>query len=633
MSETVDAAFLRRAVAACDLAALRAALYQATRDPELASFGPVAGLDEAGTARLAERAVELLEAHASGFERRVPSDDEVRELMDLVLGVPTRDAHFEVRKKFLAFTPFPFLHERPDGAAPVPEGFEVAIIGAGPAGIAMAVQLGRLGIPYVLYDRRDEIGGTWSIHKYPDIRVDTLSLHYEFSFDEPYRWREYFARGEQVRGYLEHIAEKHGVRPHMRLGHDLEDARFDEATSSWQLVFRGNDGERVERRANVVVSAAGLFSKPKRLDIEGIDAYEGGLVHPTRWTNDIDVRGKRVAVIGNGSSGVQLLARVANEAAQVHVFQRTPQWIAPRPNYGRPIEPEVRWLLDHVPGYWNWCRYTSIIGLMTWHEDFLIPDEQWEAKGGYITEKSEQLREFMVDYIQQQIGDRPDLFEQLVPDYAPMVRRPVVDNGWYQALTRDNVELVTSGIERFTKRGIETADGKQHEFDLVVSATGFEVDQFLWPAEYHGEGGVRLRDYWAPESPRAYLGMMVPHFPNFFMLYGPNSQPVSGGISLLSWFQIWAAYVAQCLDTMFEEGHAQVSVTEDAYQTYNEETDAVSSELAFVKDKRSVDRNYYVDAHGRLLVNTPYETAELYAMMKEPKRDELAFGASTRRER
>jgi 4-hydroxyacetophenone monooxygenase len=627
MDQNVDAAFIRRAVEACDLAALRVALYQATEDPELAEFGPVATLDETDRARLMERACHLLETRIDGLERRVPSDGELRKLMDLVLGVPTRDEHFEIRKKFLAFTPYPFQFVRPAGAAPVPSGFEVAIIGAGPAGISMAVQLGRLGIPYVLYERRGEIGGTWSIHKYPDIRVDTLSLTYEFSFEDEYPWSEYFARGEDVRSYLEFIVDKYGVREHVRLSHDLEEARFDEDRSTWHLTFQGADGQRVEREANVVVTAAGLFSKRKLPDIAGIDDFEGTMLHPTQWTSEHDVRGKRVAIIGNGSTGVQLLAPVAGEAEHVSVFQRTPQWIAPRPGYGRKVEPEVRWLLDHLPGYWNWCRYTSIIGLMTWHEDFLIPDPEWEKQGGHITQKSEELRDFMIDYIKSQIGDRPGLLEKLVPDYAPMVRRPVVDNGWYKALTRSNVDLVTSGIERLTKKGIETADGKHHEVDFVVFATGFEVDQFLWPARYYGQKGLSLRDYWAPESPRAHLSMMVPHFPNFFMLYGPNSQPVSGGVSLPSWFQIYAAYIAQCLHTMFEEGHAQVVVKEEAFEAFNAEQDAVGAELAFIKDTKSVERNYYVGKEGRLIVNTPYETAELYAMMKAPNRDELEFGS------
>lgn len=627
MPPTVDAAFFRRAVAASDLAALRVALYQATGDAVLAGFGPVASLEEAERTRLEERAVHLLETHAAGFERRVPSDDELRSLMDLVLGVPTRDEHFEVRKKFLAFTPYPFQFTRPEGAAAVPDGFEVAIIGAGPAGIATAVQLERMGVPYRVYDRRDEIGGTWSIHKYPDIRVDTLSITYEFSFDDEYPWREYFARGEDVREYLEFIAAKYGVREHIHLGHDLENARFDEGENRWDLCFRGPEGRPVERSANVVVSAAGVFAKPKLPDLPGIDDFEGTLLHPTQWTREHTARGKRVAVIGNGSTGVQLLARVAEEADHTTVFQRTPQWIAPRPNYGKAVEPEVRWLLENLPGYWNWSRYTSIIGLMTWHEDYLIPDPDWEKQGGHITKKSEELREAMIGYIEEQVGDRPDLLEKLIPDYAPMVRRPVVDNDWYKSLTRDDVDLVTSGIERLTPTGIETSDGKHHEIDFIVFATGFEVDQFLWPAEYRGEGGLELREAWGDQSPQAYLGMMVPRFPNFFMMYGPNSQPVSGGISLPSWFQIWAAYLAQCLHTMFEEGHARVGVEEAAFAAYNAELDAVGAELAFIKDTRSVERNYYVDAAGRLVVNTPYETAELYAMMKAPKRDELVFGS------
>ena len=627
MDPNVDAAFIQRAVEASDLAALRVALYQATQDPELARFGPVATLDEAERAQLQDRAAHLLETRQGLFERRVPSDEELRSLMDLVLGVPTRDEHFEVRKKFLAFTPYPFQFTRPEGAAPVPDGFEVAIIGAGPAGIATAVQLERLGVPYRLYDRRDELGGTWSVHKYPDIRVDTLSITYEFSFDDEYPWREYFARGEDVRAYLEFIAEKYGVQENIELGHDLEAARFDEDAHRWQLAFRGADGARIEREADFVVSAAGVFSKPKRPDIPGIDSFEGTILHPTEWTSEHDVLGKRVAVIGNGSTGVQLLSRVAADAEHTTVFQRTPQWIAPRPNYGCEVEPEVRWLLENLPGYWNWSRYTSIIGLMTWHEDFLIPDPEWEKQGGHITQKSEELREFMIGYIDEQIGDRPDLREHLIPDYAPMVRRPVVDNDWYKTLTRDDVSLVASGIERVTPKGIETADGKHHDLDFIVFATGFEVDQFLWPAQYEGEGGTKLRDYWGAKSPQAYLGMMVPQFPNFFMMYGPNSQPVSGGISLPSWFQIWAAYLAQCLHTMFEEGHATVGVQQAAYDKYNADLDAVGAELAFIKDTNSVERNYYVDGAGRLVVNTPYETAELYAMMKTPNRDDLVFGS------
>jgi 4-hydroxyacetophenone monooxygenase len=624
MGTAVDAAFIRRAVDASDLAALRVALYQASGDPELAEFGPVASLRPEDRARLVSKAVHLLETELDTYTLRIPSDEELRRLMDLVLGVPTRDEHFEVRRGMLAFEDFPFLYAPPNGKQQVPEGFEVAIIGAGPAGIAMAVQLERLGIPYVVYERRSEIGGCWSINKYPDIRVDTLSITYEYTFEGQYPWSEYFARGEEVRGYIEFIARKYGVFEHIRFGHDLETARFDEQRSTWNLTLLRSDGAREEREVQAIVSASGLFANRKMPDIPGADEFGGTILHPTEWASELDLRGKRVAVVGNGSTGVQLLAPVAEEALYVHVFQRTAQWISPRANYGRAVEPEVRWLLDTMPGYWNWCRYTSLIGLFTWHEDFLVPDPEWERQGGHITKKSEELRDFLIGYIKEQVGDHPDLLEKLLPNYAPMVRRPVVDNGWYKALTRANVELVTDGIARLTRTSIETVGGKHLDADIIVFATGYDIVKYLWPAQYHGESGTNLHEFWA-EDPRAYLGMLVPRFPNLFILYGPNSQPVSGGISLPSWFQIWAAYIGQCLVTLFEGGHSTVAVTDSAFQAFNERLDAEASGMAFLTDKNSVERNYYLNASGRLQANTPFETADLYAMQKCPNPDDLEF--------
>ena len=625
MSERVDAAYIRRAVEAADLAALRAALYQNTGDAELEKLGPVVDLSPEDQARLQDRCVQLIETGLESWKPRVPSDDEIRHIMDLVLGVPTIEEHFEIRKKMLAFEKFPFLQDPYEGMPQLPEGFSVAIIGAGPAGVAMSVQCDRLGIPYTLYERRDEIGGTWSINRYPDIRVDTLSITYEYTFEDQYPWSEYFARGAEVRSYIEQMAKRYGVVEHLRLQHDLQEARFDPEAGAWNLRFETPEGS-LETSASVVVSAAGLFSNPKFPDIPGLGDFRGPVVHPTRWPDDLDLAGKRVAVVGNGSTGVQLLAPVAEEAAQVHVFQRTAQWVSPRPNYRRKIEPEVRWLLDNVPGYWNWARYTSMINLFTWHEDFLTPDPEWEAKGGHLTEKTEELKQFLIGYIHEQIGDRPDLFEKLLPDHAPMVRRPVVDNEWYKALTRDNVELVTGEVTKVTPTGLETADGEHREVDVIVFATGYDVLKYVWPAQYQGVGGVNLNEFWEQDSPRAYHGMMVPGFPNFFMLYGPNSQPVSGGISLPSWFQIWASYIAQCMLSMLERGGKSVVVTEKAFWDFNHKLDDEASGMSFTHDKNSVERNYYVNDKGRLQVNTPFETADLWTMQKAPEFDELEFG-------
>lgn len=623
-SVVIDSAFIRRAVAASDLAALRAALYQASGDAELAEFGPVAGLNSENRQRLMARAAHLLETELDTYSLRTPADDELRNIMDIVLGVPTREEHFEVRKNFLFFEKYPFLYHKPKGSLKIPEGFQVAIIGAGFSGIAMAVQLERLGIPYLVYERRSELGGTWSRHKYPDIRVDTLSITYEYSFEDQYPWSEYFARGAEVREYLQFTAKKYGVFDHIRFDCDLESAKFDEQNSKWCMTFLKADGQREDCEAKVMVSAVGLFSTPQIPDIPGVDEFEGKIIHPTEWLSDFDVRGKHIAIVGNGSTGVQLLAPVAAEAEHVHVFQRTAQWISPREHYGETFEPEIRWLLDKVPGYWNWYRYTSIIGLFTWHEDFLIPDQEWQQQGGHITAKSEELQKILTGYLKSQIGDRPDLFEKLLPDHAPMLRRPVVDNGWYKALTRDNVELVTDGIVRLTPTGIETSDGKHCEVDAIVFATGFDVIKYLWPAEYYGEGGKNLQEFWSEDSPRAYIGMMMPGFPNLFTLYGPNSQPTSGGISLPSWFQIWAAYIAQCLTKLIEDGHSSVAVSESAFKAHNQWLDEEASTMAIVTES-SAQRNYYVNDSGRLQVNSPFETADLWNMQKAPNFDDLDF--------
>tara|TARA_B110000444_G_scaffold257290_1_gene295396 strand:- start:126 stop:2006 length:1881 start_codon:yes stop_codon:yes gene_type:complete len=620
----VDAAFIRRAVEASDLAALRAALIQASGDSEIKTLGPIASLSLEDRERLINRAIYLIESELSSYKKRIPSDQELHEIMDLVLGVPTRDEHFEVRKRWLAFEDFSYCYQSPNGRLRVPEGFKVAIIGAGLSGIAMAVQLELIGVPYSIYERRDQIGGTWSRHKYPDLRVDTLSVTYEYAMEEPYRWSGYFAKGPEVQKYLEDIANKYDIGKHICFNNNLENANFDENNGIWKMIFVDSDGEQQTREANVIVSAAGLFSTTKTLNIPGVEEYQGKIIHPAEWPEDNDLKNKRVAIIGNGSSGVQLLAPVADQADQVNVFQRTAQWISPRQHYGDAIETEVQWLFDNLPGYWNWYRYTSIISLFTWHEDFLIPDNAWEEKGGHITKKSEDLRQILTGYLKTQIGDRPDLLKKLQPDHPPMLRRPVVDNGWYKALTKDNVTLVTQSITRLTHNGIQTDDGKHYEVDVIISAIGFDIVKYLSPTEYRGKAGVSLEEFWSKDSPRAYVGMMMPGFPNLFTLYGPNSQPTSGGIALPSWFQIWASYIAQCLEKLVEEGCSSVEVSETAFKDHNQALDNEAGVMAIVTDSSSV-RNYYVNEDGRMQVNSPFETADLWAMQKTPNFDEINF--------
>lgn len=620
---TVTPEFIRRAVELADLDAVRVTLYQHTEDPEVASLPRAAQLDDAQRARLVDLAVDWLADNARTGMPPEPPAAKLRELMNLATTEQMGDLEFEARRELPAFKPFPLMVDWTDERPDLPDDYQVAIIGSGFSGLAMGVQLELLGIPYVIIERRPEPGGTWSVNRYPDIRVDTISITYEFAFEKEYRWSEYFGRGNEVRSYLEHVARKYGPYDHTRFGCEVTRAVFDADTDRWTVEFDGPDGPET-LNANVVVNGVGTFANPNHPDLDGSDEFEGQILHPARWPDDLDLSGKRVAIMGNGSTGVQLLSPIAAEAEQVSVFQRTPQWISPREKYGDPVEPEIAWLLDHFPGYWNWWRYMAIAALFGTH-GYIQPDEEWVAAGGKVNEMNDQLRDFLTNYIQTETDGRSDLVDRLIPEYAPFSRRPVVDNGWYRALTRDNVELVTEPIRGLTPTGIVSEDGTERDIDVLVTATGFEVMRYLWPADYVGADGTSIHDAWSEDGPRAYLGMMVPNYPNMFMLYGPNSQPLSGGTGLPVWYVVWAAYSAQCIVAMIEGGHSRVEVTTEAYERYNRDLDAEAAGLLLMRPEGAPEKNYYINEHGRMQVNAPWYGPEYHRLCTEIDWDDLTL--------
>ncbi|WP_419919794.1 flavin-containing monooxygenase [Candidatus Poriferisocius sp.] len=612
----MDSEFIKRAVELADLDAVRVALYHNTDDPEIEALPRAIELDDGDRELLIDKAVSWLEKNAGPGMPEEPPLPRLRKLMNLAMKEEMGDLEFEARQDLAAFKPFPWTAGWTGTKPDLPEGFKVAIIGSGFSGLAAGIQMELLGIPYVILERRSEPGGTWSRHRYPDIRVDTISITYEFAFEKNYPWSEYFGQGREVLSYLTHISKKYGMHENTRFDHELKRATLDEGRNLWMLEVDTPKGPEI-LEANVVINAVGAFANQRTPDFEGLNDFPGPIIHPSQWPDDYDYEGRRIAVIGNGSTGVQLLAPIAEKAEQVYVFQRTKQWISPRPKYGDPIEPEIRWLLDNFPGYWNWWRYMAIAALFKTH-DQLVPDEEWQAKGGYWNEVNDQLRAFLTNYIHEQTDHREDLVDRLVPDYAPFSRRPVVDNGWYRALTRDNVELVTDPITRFTSRGIETAGGTLHEVDSVITAIGFDIVQYLWPADWIGRNGLSVHDFWSKDGPRAYLSMMVPNYPNMFMLYGPNSQPLSGGTGLPIWYQVWSGYAAQLIVKMLEEGKSSVEVKPDAHDRYNEALDQEASELLLMQDIGAPEKNYYLNqTHHRLQMNAPWYGPEFHRLCTE----------------
>ncbi|MCU1481283.1 MAG: hypothetical protein JWQ19_2069 [Subtercola sp.] len=629
----VDDSFVLEAVERADLNALRVALYQATRNPEVrdmkvervvvrAGAAVITVLAESDRERLVELAVEFLTKKAIDYVPVVPTAGELDQMIPMVEGREVSARDLTMRRGIPAFEEFPreaaWSGERPASA----DSMKVLIVGAGFAGIAMGVQLSRLGIPYQILERRSELGGVWSINTYPDARTDTHHMTYQFGFEKNYPWTEHFARQPEVRHYLEYVAEKYGVLPHIRFDHDVVEAAFDSRTATWVVdVAVGDTRDRLE--ANIVISASGLFATPRYLDAPGVDEFEGEIIHTTEWGR-ADIDGKNVAVVGNGSTGVQLLGAVARRAKTVSIYQRTPQWISPRELYGSPLSEHERWLRTAMPYYWNWCRYTAVLPMLDMRE-FLLPDREWIAQGGQVNEKSDLFRKGMVAYIRAQLPGQPDLVEKLIPDYAPLARRPVVDNGWYRALNDDHVDLVTAPIERVTRSGIRTTDGEERPIDVIVSATGFQTTKYLAPAEYRGVDGVRLEDAWSEGGPKAYLGMTVPGFPNFFMLYGPNSQPTTGGATIPGWFEIWSEYIGEAIVAMIENRYRTLDVRRDVYEDYNTRLDEAARELVYIDDTQSKAHNYYVNAWGRLETNIPWAAEEFFQWSSSPNLDDFVI--------
>ena len=621
-----DRDFIVCGLKVADLDAVKITLFHQTGDASLTALPVSAKMSDEQKDTLIAKAADWLVENASDRQVPPPEPKAMREMMEMATGAPIGDKEYNARHEIAGFRDFPYMAQWEGNAPEIPAGFKVAIIGSGFAGIGMGVQLDQLGINYVVLERRPEAGGVWSINKYPDVRVDTLSVTYELAFDREFHWKEYFGRGATVRAHLDKVSKKFGVYDKTHFSHDVTEARWNPETSEWMLTIATPEGEKM-MTVNAIVSCSGLFATPKIIDFEGKDDFEGDIVHTAEWPEDTQIKGRRIATIGNGSTGVQLLGRLASEAAHVDVFQRTPQWITPRAGYGKPIEEEHIWVIENFPGYRNWWRFTATVPLFDTHK-LMLPDPEWQAKGGIVNEGNDAMRKMLQDYISEQVNGDPDLIRQLTPDYAPLSRRPVVDNGWYKALTRDNVDLVSTPIKRLVPKGIETIDGEVHECDLIVTCTGYAVSKYLWPTRYKGDHGQDLHDEWdAGDGPRAYIGLMHPGFPNLFTIYGPNSQPISGGPQQPVWFATWGSFAARMLMRMLREGKSQVEVTREAYDEYNRKLDAESANLLQTSKLGGADKNYYLNAAqgNRLQVNAPWYSPEYHRLLTELDWDAVKF--------
>lgn len=498
----------------------------------------------------------------------------------------------------------------PDAVA----GFRVLVIGAGFAGLCAAIKLQQAGIPYVVIEKNRSVGGTWIENCYPGCGVDTPSHLYSFSFAPEHPWSRYYAPREEIHSYIEDCATSSGVRSNIRFDTEVVAARYDDATRRWAVRIRGTDGREETLVANAVISAVGLLNRPKAVDLPGLHTFSGPVMHTARWDPEVGVEGKRVCVVGTGASAMQLVPAIAGIADRVTVFQRSPQWALPNQNYRRMVSESTQFLFDHVPSYLRSYRLRLLWTFGDNLHPFLQIDPTWPHQDRSINKVNDKQRLFLSEFIASELGDRQDLLDRVLPSYPPFGKRALMDNQWFQTMTRDDVELVTGAIREVRPGSIRTTEGAEYPADVLVIATGFESLRVLWPMEIRGRSGSTIRDAWGDDDARAYLGITVPDFPNLFVLYGPNTNPGHGG-SMIFYLECQVRYVMRLLHTMIEERIATVECRRDVHDAYNARVDAAHEQMIWTHPGMET---YYRNSRGRVVTNTPWRTLDYWRMTYEP---------------
>jgi 4-hydroxyacetophenone monooxygenase len=489
----------------------------------------------------------------------------------------------------------------------------VLVIGAGLSGLAAAVRLKASDTPFTVVERNADVGGTWFENRYPGCGVDTPVHLYSYAFAQQPSWSKYFARQPDVLAYIEKVVDTHDLRPHIRFSTEVVSARWDADTADWEVVLREADGAPSTVRTPILVSAVGLFGRPAVPQITGLETFEGQCVHTADWPADLDVSGRRVGVIGTGASSMQLVPAIAGTAAHLTVFQRTPQWAVPNPNTSRKVSPAVQLLMEQVPHYLGWYRLRQawIFGDRL-HASMQI-DPAWPEPDTAINKINDRHRRFLLSHIEHKLQDRPDLVQHCVPDYPPYGKRPLLDHGWYDALRRPDVSLVSGAVAEMRQHGVVDATGTEHPVDVLVLATGFQVLDLLGPMQITGRSGRTLREVWGPNDARAYLGMTVPDFPNFFILFGPNTHAGHGGSHIMS-AEVQVRYLMQVLGEMNERRIASIECRPEVFEDYNAALDEALSTTIWSHPNV---HTYYRNSRGRIVTNLPWTNAHYRQLTDE----------------
>ena len=615
---------LRDALQEADAGSLMLALVHLTGDMEIirGSIRPKQnflsaddGLTREQRTTLQEMAFIIIREHLRNPQDCfLPSDAEIREMLEFLAGQQMEKDYVDFLRQELSMhgeDPYsqPEVFKVP---AELRADFKVLIIGAGMSGLLSAMRLKEAGIELVVVEKNADLGGTWFENTYPGCRVDSANHAYSYSF-RPKDWPEYFSSQEVLRQYFSDTADEYGLREHIRFDTEVVEARFDEQNGLWRVEVE-SAGRREHLIVNAVISATGQLNRPDLPEIPGADEFTGPCFHSARWEHQHDFSGKRIGVIGTGASAFQFAPLLAEEASQLTLFQRTPPWILPNPNYFQKIPDGKHWLLKQLPFYAKWYRFNifwrGAEGLL----HAVTADDNWNRQEESVSADNKLFRTLLVTNLKETLADHEDLIEKCTPRYPPGAKRMLIDDGRYlNSLKQDQVDLVTEPVDRITGKGIRTQDGREHPFDIIIYATGFKASSFLFPMKIYGTGGRELQETWAG-TPRAFKGITIPGFPNFFCCYGPNTNIVVNG-SIIFFSECEVRYILGCIALLLSRRGKAVEVRQQAYETYNERIDAGNRQMAW---GQSSVNTWYKNAEGKITQNWPFSMLSFWLQTRQP---------------
>lgn len=580
------------------------------------------GLSPERQAEVRGAALEALIAWSQGTPPAVPAPqgDVLTEMMSVCVSETIDPQYSPMMATHLGFDD----SEDPHPTGPIPDGFSCLVIGAGISGLAMAYRLQIAGIPFRVLERGAEVGGVWRDNVYPGAGVDTANELYSFTFF-PRDWSMHYAKRDEMMTYLKEFTDHYDLRRYIEFGSTVVEARYDEDRQIWKVRYTDSEGTEHTAEASALVTAMGIFAEPKIPPIQGLSTFEGPLFHSSQWPEGLDYAGKRLAVVGTGASAMQIVPATADQAESVTVFQRTPSWIKPSAKYFERVSDSYHWLANHVPYYRAWMKFR-----MAWRGydrvfSSLWIDPDWDRPDESINARNHALRDNLLKHIRSYLSDRSDLLGKVTPRYPVYGKRLLLDNGWYGALKKPNVELLDEAVVEILPHGLRTESGVERDADIVIMATGFQTTHYLGPTRIHGRGGVELHEFWGDENALAYLGLMTPGYPNLFYTYGPNSQGTGGSFTASAEQQ--SRFIVQMISKMIDDGIGAVEPKRDLFEEYNATIDEKLESSIWAHPNVTT---YYKNRHGRIVIVRPWSMVEFWHMQRTPRMDDYVVEPARR---